>query len=537
MSVHETDLCIIGSGVAGALIAARVSGAGIRTLLLETGQEPDRARLTERMNAGRNPYEFRRPPSKSIGPDPFKDALVYAAGGSTWHWVGTAMRLLRDDFRMKTRFGVAVDWPIGYDDLVPHYSRAEVELGVAGDTSSEPERRGGFPLPAFQRSMVDQVMARVSASMGLKIRATPQARNSQPYGGRVQCCSSSTCTPVCPVAAKYDATHHLRIAVGQGARLLTGSTATRIVVGENGRIEKVVFRTEDRETHQVNARFFVLACNAFQIPRLLMLSRTDALPNGVANSSDCVGRFLMDHAMSAVNSTAPAPTYPGRGPRQTSHIADYAVSVDRRAQSAFNLEIMNTQAFPRKIARQQIAKGLVGDALQERVRHEAQHRLRIKALLEVLPDERNRITLDPENRDHLGDDGIRQYFDVGDYCRAGARNALEVMKDILDKGGCSDIEGRGWGKRGMHIAGTARMGSDPRRSVVDPTLRAHDHDNLYIAGSATFPTIGMANPTLTVAALALRLGDELLRRLSVGSSIGSPDAGADHPGAIQPQAD
>ncbi|MBI2896394.1 MAG: GMC family oxidoreductase [Deltaproteobacteria bacterium] len=513
MASHEADVCIVGSGVSGALVAAKLASEGKSVILLETGKQPDRMQAVGRMISGQTPYQgsHRQPPSRSAGPDPFKDGLAYLVGGSTWHWVGTAMRLLPADFQMKTRFGVAVDWPFDYGHLSPFYDRAEVELGVAGDTSSEPGRTKGYPLPAFPRSVVDQVMARVGRKMGFTVRATPQARNSQPYRGRDRCCSSSTCHPVCPVAAKYDATRHLEIATGKGARILDESTATRVIVGADGRIERVVFRRPDRSGHEVQARWFVLACNAFQIARLLLLSRTDALPDGVANSTGMVGRHLMDHAITVATGLSPEPTFPGRGPRQTSHVADWSVTNDRRTRSGFNLEISNKQAYPRKLARDAIAKGMYGDELHEKVRRRTQHLLRIKALLETLPDPNNRVTLDERSPDRFGDPGALHTYDVGEYTRSGARHARGILRHILEEAGCEEIGTGGWNGRGMHISGTARMGTDRRQSVVDPTLRSHDHPNLYIAGSATFPTIGMCNPTVTVAAMAIRLGDELAR--------------------------
>jgi choline dehydrogenase-like flavoprotein len=511
MGSYDADVCIVGSGVSGALVAAALSGPSVRVLVLDAGEPPDRAEVMKRMLAGRPAYEHRRPPSRSTGRDKFDDSLLYVVGGSTWHWVGTAMRLLRADFEMKGRFGVAVDWPLRYDDLAPFYDRAEAEFGVAGDASSEPERTKGYPLPAFPRSLVDQFMVKVCEKKHLRIRATPQARNSVAYAGRAQCCSSATCHPVCPVQAKYDASHHVRLAEERGAQVLSGATATRLALGESGRIERLVFRRRDRSQHEVRAGRFVLACNAFQTARLLMLSRTERLPDGLASSSGLLGKHLMDHALVSAAGVAPRPIFPGRGPRQTSHVADYALEDGRTERSGFNLEISNKYFDPARRGRILIGRGLRGDDLHEQVQRDVQGHLNIRALLETLPDPGNRVELDPEHRDEFGDPGLRHIYDVGDYCRRGARRAQTILRSILEAGECEDIRVGDWDGRGLHIAGTARMGTDPRTSVVDRDLRAHDHDNLWIIGSSVFPTIGLTNPTLTIAALAIRLGDHLGR--------------------------
>lgn len=526
MTTYDADVCIVGSGVSGALVAVKLATERHDVLILETGTEQDRGAVVQRMNEGRGSiYDQRKPPSRSTGEDPFIDGLAYVVGGSTWHWVGTCMRLLENDFQMRSRYGVAVDWPFGYDALAPFYERAERELGVAGNTTSAPGRRTGFPLPAFPRSLVDQAVAKVCDELGITIRATPQARNSQPYGGRAQCCSSSTCAPVCPVQAKYDATAHLAIAREKGVRILSESTASRVVVGPDGRVTMVKFRTPDRQEHQVTARIFVLACNAFQIPRLLMLSRTDALPAGVGNKSGQVGKNLMDHAITVATGLAPEPVFPGRGPRQTSHIADYGLKDFRRERAGFNIEISNKQAYPRRLARSLIRKGVYGDELASKVKRKTQHLIRVKALLDVLPSSTNRVELDPGNPDRYGDPSARHVFDVGEYTRDGANFAKTVLEGILERIGCDDVGSGGWDGRGMHISGTTVMGTDPATTVVDPNLRSHDHPNLYVAGSATFPTIGVCNPTLTVAALAIRLGDHLAARLAAEAPAPSLERG------------
>lgn len=146
------------------------------------------------------------------GPDLFKSTYERRVGGTTWHWLGTSLRHLPNDFRLQSLYGVAVDWPISYDDLEPWYGAAEQALGVAGDSSQDlgSPRSTDYPLPPLPLTYLDKQLALATAKLGFKVYLTPQARNSRSYDGRPPCCGSATCVPICPIGAKYDAAVHVR---------------------------------------------------------------------------------------------------------------------------------------------------------------------------------------------------------------------------------------------------------------------------------------------------------------------------------------
>ena len=247
------DVAIVGSGVAGALVASTLVKAGLRVLILEAGPETDRAAAVKRYRQGAYPYESPEWAPQPAGGDPnayyVNDGLVQftsdyerRVGGTTWHWLGNCPRLLPSDFQMRTRFGVGVDWPLTYDELEPWYVRAEHELGIAGDSEADSgsPRSAPFPMPPLPLSSGDLLFRDAAARLGYEVIATPQARTSvEGYQGRAACCSNGTCIPICPIQAKYDATYHVFQAVASGAELRPNATVHRIDVDADGSIAPV----------------------------------------------------------------------------------------------------------------------------------------------------------------------------------------------------------------------------------------------------------------------------------------------------------
>ena len=256
-------MLIVGSGVAGALIAWSLARSGARVTVVEAGPHVDRGVALDRFRQAavrvpELPYQsspHAQSPAtigdtyiRQDGPEPFRSTYLRQVGGTTWHWLGTALRLLPSDLDLQTRYGVGADWPLSYADLAPWYERAESELGVSGgdDDTFGPPRRAPFPMPGLPAAIGDRLMDGIAGPYGFKVRVLPQARNSQPYDGRPRCCASSSCIPICPVQAKYDATVHLRKAEAAGARILPDSVAIRVEAGPDDLVTGIVIRRPDR---------------------------------------------------------------------------------------------------------------------------------------------------------------------------------------------------------------------------------------------------------------------------------------------------
>ena len=521
------DVLIIGSGVAGALVAAKLAATGVNVCIMEAGAPVDRPQAVQTfwkalIKVPECPYpsvpEAMHPSTDQLtgwyrqsGPDLFKSTYLKVVGGTTWHWMGTSLRLLPSDFELHKRFGRGADWPMTYAELEPFYGQAENELGVSGDSAQDlgSPRSAAYPMARIPPSYLDSVFSNALAGSPYKVQSTPQARNSEYRDERMACCGSASCIPVCPVQAKYDATVHVNKAVKAGATLLSKSTAVALNVGADGRITSVRFRRWDNSEGVFTAKVVVLACNAIETPRLLLASQTAALPKGVANSSDQVGRNLMDHPVQLSWALSKEPVYPYRGPLSTSGIENLRDGAFRDKRGAFRIEIGNEgwswpTGAPASTAEELAKQGLQGEPMKAAMAEATAHHVRLGALIEQEPDANNRVTLDAKERDMYGVPLPHIDYRISDYVKDGLAQAKVAHTDIFTRMQASGLNHAPAYFGAGHIMGTTKMGANPSTSVVDSSLRSHDHRNLFMVGASVFPTGGTANPTLTIAALSLR---------------------------------
>src|SRR5690606_24722185 len=206
-----------------------------------------------------------------------------------------------------------------------------------------------------------------------QVRSTPQARNSIERDGRPACCGSSSCIPICPVQAKYDATVHLAESEAAGATIYEQTTATRLNLGLDGLIASIDFRRADGSTGTAFGKVVVVAAHAIETPRLLLNSTQEGAPNGIANRSGQVGRNLMDHPIKLSWAEAPEPVWPFRGPLSTAGIENLRDGSFRRNHAAFRIEIGNDghswpTGAPLSTAADLIRKGLRGSELDAAIK-------------------------------------------------------------------------------------------------------------------------------------------------------------------------
>lgn len=528
----SADVVIVGSGIAGGHAAFRLARAGVKALVLEAG--PHLSRNQAVANFVANPDKGPNGPYPSVpyaphpvdghendfyvqaGPDQFVGSYTRILGGTTWHWTGFADRLRPADFRMRTRYGVAEDWPISYDDLVDHYEVVEKMWGVAGDPNYDwgSPRRVPYPLPPIPNTYLDQVVDGGLKKVGLEARIFSHARNSVPFDGRPACCGNNTCVPVCPIQAKYDGSVHTLKAEALGARIVTEALATKIEIGDDRRVAGIRFRRSDGTEGVATGKAYIVACHAIETPRLLLNSKSERVPAGVANSSGAVGRYLLSQLNQDIWGFSRDPVYPYRGPQQTSGIIEYRDGEFRRERAAVGTSFMNdgwsgnTDAvdLAGKLARE----GVRGHSMISQMRHEMARHLRLNSSAETLPDWNNRIDLDDEKPDSAGIPRPRIHFRVDDYTKSGLAYVLEHTKKVFEALGATEVKTNTPYLSSAIIGGTTRMGRDPKTSVVDTELRAHDHPNLFILGTGAHITAPVNAPTLTVAANALRAAERIL---------------------------
>lgn len=537
MSDIEADVIIVGSGVAGALIADRLAAASIRVAILEAGEEVDRSDAIERFQAAliKTPesaypvgpdadHPLSADPDhwlRQTGPDKFSSTYIKVVGGTTWHWLGTAIRMSPNDFRLNSAYGRGLDWPVSYEEIEPFYVEAENQLGVAGEPGSPPfaPRSAPFPMPPIPQTYLGTYFAQKLAGTRYHVSATPQARNSVDRDGRPGCCGSASCIPVCPVQAKYDATVHLDKAKANGAALHAATTATLVETDANGNVNGIRFARRDGTTGLATGKIYVIAAHAIETPRLLLASMSERTPRGVANSSDMVGRNLMDHPTQLSWAWSADPVWPYRGPLSTAGIENLSDGDFRKDRGAFRIEIGNDghswpTGAPVSTVAELVKQGLRGDDLRKALRDNTSRHIRMASLVEQLPDRDNRVTLDDTERDRYDVPLPKISYRVDEYTQQGLEEARKTHEDIFARLGATNVNHLPSFAGAGHIIGTSRMGADPRTSVVDAELRSHDHRNLFIVGSAVFPTSGTANPTLTIAALALRAAESIRKQLA-----------------------
>ena len=518
----DADVCIVGAGAAGGILALDLARRGISVVVLESGPRHD---LRERWEYVRtylrrkNPWETRLP---GLDTATFGGRVAYSlegrrargVGGSTLHWEGYALRFHASDFQMRTLYGLADDWPVSYADLERYYARAEAALGVAGanDDPWASLRSAPFPLPGFPFSYSDGLFARACEKLGIALHRLPQARNSIAYGGRPPCQACGTCH-VCPTGAKasIDLTHIPAAEATGKVRLVPEATVLRLDVDRAGAVTAAVYAHADRAEHRLEARVYVLAAGGVENARVLLLSRSRDSPDGLANRSGLVGKRFMAQPSIDVVGRVRQKVYPYRIGFSTAMSRQFAVEGDRATRAAFYFEFLNSAGpRPDELA---ASSGLTGEALRRYVQDEFGTRLGIRIYCEHLPDRSNAVSLDRRFKDYFGNPAPRIDYRLGRYEQGALDGAKRVAGKILEAAGATGI-GVSALSPAAHQIGTHRMGVDPRASVVDPTLRAHDVDNLYLVGAGAFVTASPSPPTLTIAALAARAAEHIAARLS-----------------------
>ena len=552
---RDFDVVVIGSGIAGGMVAYRLAQAGARVLILEAGsRNPSRAQMVGGYATASTPKSLHSPfiqiesdvkaPSPDSSPTyydqlpaphtQYKSTYERRTGGSTWHWLGHTPRMLRSDFRMRSRYGRCkdaqmVDWPISYDDLEPWYCEAECEMGVAGSHDEwnnlfNSPRSKPFPMSMIWPSYSDQWIAdRINGKkfegVEYRVRSTPSARNSQLYDGRPPCAGNSICVPLCPIGAKYDGGVHVVKATRAGASLWEQCVVTKLEKDTDDSVHTVHYVTYGGVAQVVTADAVVVAANAIETPKLLLLS-------GLANTSDQVGKNLMDHLSKSTFGIAPDKLFPFRGPPSTSGIESFRDGDFRKTRAGFRISLNNDGWSRRSAPYAEIIdfvtdKRLIGAELQSALFERVTRQIRLSCSVEVSPDSNNRVELSTKT-DALGIRQPKLTFTPSEYSFRGLAQATKTLKDIFRRIGATEVDVNEKDPRAYdgagHIMGTCRMGKDPKTSVVDAECRSHDHPNLFLIGSSVFPTCGSPNPTLTIAALALRAAQDIGKQLGVRQS-------------------
>jgi len=546
-SEYSADVVVVGTGVVGCLIAQQALDAGLSVLMLEAGPRVDRWRVVENFrnlppsirlfhwNAAYPPkpwaphLETRMPKEQEQylqleGPNAraYLQGYVRYAGGATWHWAGICWRITPEDMRLKSLYGVGRDWPFSHDVIEPYYTRAEYAIGVCGPSDptlqwptngkrSKPYAMGPIPFGPGEHRFTE-----AAAKIGMINLPAPQARNSGvSYDGRPPCCGNNNCFPVCPIAAKYDAATALPKIEATGGKILANAVVYRIETGEKNSVQAVHFFDPDKRSHRVTGKIFVIACNGIETPKLLLLSKDERNPNGVANSSDQVGRNMMDQPKLTAELELTEPLWTGVGPVQSSSILNTSQGEFRSRYAGAMFRMENFARSPLGAAAA-LKKGLVGKALDAEIRRLSACSARLTVEHEILPSANNRLTLSSQ-KDWLGINKPNIYYDVGDYVRQSAKEyTVPRLQQLAAELGATRFQLSPEFLNSDHIMGGCVMGTEPATAVVDPDCRSYDHHNLFLPGGGAMPSGTASNSTLTMSALALKAADAITDQLKHG---------------------
>jgi choline dehydrogenase-like flavoprotein len=505
------------------------------------------------------------------GPLAFGSTYERLNGGTSRHWLGTSLRFVPSDFEMKSKFHPKesgfVNWPVKYHHLERWYGEAEKEIGVSADADEQNylgiKFSSPYPMPKIPLSRVDMAVDKAMATVkvpvpGLdkiawKVSSTPAARNSQPYQDRRVCAGNTNCIPICPIQAKYDPSVTMAEALRTGnVEVWYDSVAYQVAVDGDGKVTGIDFLRHNRERGHVTGKIFILAGNAIETPRLLLMSKNNGRTrDGVANSGKhkFVGKYLMDHPLYLAWALMPEgqPVWGYRGPLSTAGIEICRDGDFRKNHGAFRIEIGNegwnfpigdpdttTIDFVNGINFSQLnpeKKALFGPDLVAALNTNLTRQFRLGFLVEQSPDATNTVTLSDQYKDGLGLPRPQINYNLSNYTKQGLAAAEKTATAIFKSMGAKEFTsapadddpssfawpGSKFGRLKYfgagHIVGTHRMGDDPSNSATNSMQRSWDHDNLYLVGSGAFPTVATANPTLTLAALCLRTADYLVKKV------------------------
>lgn len=523
------DAVIVGSGPSGAVAALRLAKAGLSVVCLEQGEYPNYASI----NFDERTFELKRDQVFNWNPNrrmndadyPINDAesdlsplMWNGVGGSSVIYAAAWHRFQPSNFRVKTLDGVAEDWPLSYEDLAPYYSEVEQQFsvsGVGGDPSYPPFDP---PLPPLPMTDLTRRMFAAHKRLGWHIWPGTNAIASVKHNGLNACVRRGACmAPACADGAKASTDRtHWPACIKLGVKLMQRARASRVETDAQGMATGVTYI--DRETgkeHFQAARIVILAANGIGSPRLLLNSTSAKFPNGLANSSDMVGRNLMMHPHGMVMGLFDDFFDSWQGPSgQRAYSQQFS---ETQAGVGFyrgaKWQLMGTGGPLSQIGAWPWGKAIGwGDEFHRTVRQRFGHSAVWSITGEDLPNPENRVLLDATLKDSDGIPAPKIVYRCDDNSKKLiAWNEEQAAISLKEAGAYETIRAAEARETGWHILGAARMGSDPLTSVVDSWNRSHDVPNLFVVDGSVMPTSGPVNPTGTVAALALRAADGIIK--------------------------
>ena len=522
------DVLIIGSGASGAAVAWSLAETRMRILCLEQG---DWIKSTDLPANGRD-WEARRYTDFAISPNqrgretdyPVNDdnsvmkvANFNGVGGGTILYTAHFPRMHPSDFKVKSLDGVADDWPIDYAMLEPFFSENDRMMGVSGLAGDPAYPLHHPPMPPVPLGKTGTRYAQAMNRLGWHWWPSDISIATTDYEGRAKCINLGHCTPGCAQGAKasVDLTYWPH-AIRAGVQLRPRCRVREVVVNEQGMATGAIYYDAEGLERFQPAEMVILACNGVGTPRLMLNSVSGRFPNGIANSSGLVGKNLMLHPWPQVLGYVDERLDGDHGPMTVMWSKEfYETDLSRGFVRGYTLQFARGTG-PVNEAIVSAASGRLpwGKDHHRIYRDLLYKRVLIGVACEDLPEEHNRVTLDPVLKDSHGIPAAKIDYTISENTARMMEHGIARATDILAEAGAHDISAsRTVLNSPGHLLGTARMGVDPERSVVNEWGRSHDVKNLFIVDGSVWVTSGGVNPTSTIQAVALYIADQIKQRL------------------------
>ncbi len=539
---ETVDFVVVGAGAAGGIMAKELATAGFSVVVLEQGPYLTTADFSHdeikysvwrvlTNDVKHQPVTFRKHQGEVAAP---LKAIEYGrqVGGGTVHFTANYWRFHESDFHERSLVGAIHgtsfdDWPIRYADLEPYYTKAEEELGVSGLAGANPfeaPRSKPYPLPPMPVKSSGVLFEQGARKLGLHPFPAPVAILSRPYRGRAACVSCGMCESFgCEMQAKSSTlVSVVPVAASTGrCEIRPNSYVRKIETDARGRVTGAIYFDPQRREVFQRARAVVLCANGIESAKLLLMSKSNRFPHGLANSSGLVGKNLMWDNGSSCGAQFEHPLNEFKGIQVTRLIHDYYAADSRRGFYGGGAIDARFDFYPAGFALGGLPDDVPAWGLDYK-KAVGQYFTRTMTLLShstSLPMEKNDISLDPTVKDDWGLPAPRITFDWHPDDLATMKWLIEREREILEAAGARKI----WSypiepnlMPSRHLMGTCRMGTDPGRSVVDSFGKAHDVPNLFIVDGSNFVTSARQQPTATIQALAYRAAEHIARQARAG---------------------
>ncbi len=559
------DVCIIGSGAAGGTAAKVLTEGGLNVVMLEAGpalnpekdykehvwpyQVPHRGggiggklkhEVGDEFMAPNGAWEIEGEPYTSAPGSQFRWFRSRIVGGRTNHWGRIALRFAPVDFKSRSTDGMGDDWPITYEQVAPYYDKVESYIGVFGSKENIPSAPDGVFLPPPPPRCTETIIKKACDKLNILCVPSRLAILTKTLNGRAACHYCGQCGRGCLTASNFSSSQVMIPPAQATGRftLITGAMAREIVVGKDGKAEAVSYIDKGtRSEKRVHAKAFMVAASACESARLLLNSRSTLFADGLANSSGAVGRYLTDSVGSSASGyfpqleKMPAHNHDGTGGM---HLYMPWWKFDRKNDflRGYHIEFGGGRGLPGVGEFDEVCAKYegYGASLKQRCRNMFGTFIGFAGRGEMIPNENSYCDIDPDTVDQWGIPVLRFHWQWSDNEIKMAKDMQETFRSIVETAGGTFVsnakpDGRrpyGIADGGViiHELGTARMGNNPKTSVLNQYCQAHEVKNVFVTDAAAFVTNPDKNPTLTIMALSWR-ASEFLKSLTMGAVASS----------------